>query len=66
VNGFLCDPGRDDQIIERAAQLAADPELAQRLAAAARQTAVEKFDINDYVTRLLGYYEQVLRGDPKV
>ncbi len=66
INGFLCDPGRDDQIIERAAQLAADPELAQRMAAAARQTAVEKFDINDYVTRLVSYYEQVLRGDALV
>ena len=66
VNGFLCDPGRDDQIIERAAQLAADTGLAERMAAAARQTAVEKFDINDYVARLVGYYERVLRGDPKV
>jgi glycosyltransferase involved in cell wall biosynthesis len=63
VNGFLCEPGRDDQIINRAAQMAADPELHARLAAGARQTAVEKFDTKNYVKNLLHYYEQVLQRD---
>lgn len=61
VNGFLCPPGQLEEFGERVAQLAADPALAQRLSEAARRTAVERFRIEDYVEKLIDYYERVLR-----
>ena len=61
VNGFLCEPNRNDQIIECTARLAADKNLTQQLSIGARQTVVSQFDINTYITNLVGYYERVLQ-----
>lgn len=61
VNGFLCEPNRNDQIIECTARLAADENLTQQLSIGARQTVVSQFDINTYIANLVGYYERVLQ-----
>lgn len=61
VNGFLCPPGGLEHFGARVAQLAADPSLTRRLSEGARQTAVERFNIDDYVENLIDYYERVLR-----
>jgi glycosyltransferase involved in cell wall biosynthesis len=61
VNGFLCPPGDLEQFGARVAELAADPALARRLAEGARRTAVERFNIDDYVENLIDYYERVLQ-----
>jgi len=63
VNGFLCEPGDNDRIIELIGQLARDGELVRRLSAEARRTAVEQFDINTYIDNLIPYYHRVLRHD---
>jgi glycosyltransferase involved in cell wall biosynthesis len=60
VNGFLCEPDRPEQFIERTARMAADPELTRRLSEAARRTAVEQFNIDTYIDNLAEYYERVL------
>ena len=63
VNGFLCEPGDNEGIVERTLRLAGDVELTRRLSAGARRTAVEEFDINTYIDNLIPYYERVLRRD---
>jgi glycosyltransferase involved in cell wall biosynthesis len=60
VNGFLCEPNNNDQIVARTAELATDGSISRKLSAAARQTAVEKFDIETYVDNLVAYYQQIL------
>lgn len=64
VNGFICPPGGLEQFGERVAQLAADPALARRLSEGARRTAVERFNLDDYVENLIDYYGRVLRREP--
>jgi glycosyltransferase involved in cell wall biosynthesis len=63
VNGFLCEPDRPDQFIERAAQMAADVDLTRRLSAEARRTATEEFNIDLYIDHLCAYYERVLERE---
>jgi glycosyltransferase involved in cell wall biosynthesis len=60
VNGFLCEPDQLDQFVERIAQLAADGDLRQRLAHEARQIAVAEFDIENYISQLIAYYNRVV------
>jgi glycosyltransferase involved in cell wall biosynthesis len=60
VNGFLCTPGDYQQFMERVAQLASDSELLKQLSRGARRTAIEEFDINNYVTNLIAYYRRLL------
>lgn len=60
VNGFLTEPGNNDQIIERVAEMATDGALTRRLAAGARRTAIERFRIDSYIDNLVGYYERLL------
>lgn len=62
VNGFLCEPGSLDEILERVIDLATDCRLVSQFSLAARETAIQKFDINTYVVKLIGYYESVLQG----
>ncbi len=63
VNGFLCEPDRPDQFIERAAQMAADEDLTRRLSDGARRTATDEFNINMYIDNLSDYYERVLERE---
>lgn len=60
VNGFLCEPNQNEQIVERTAELAANESMLREFSTAARRTAVEQFDINTYVDNLVAYYTQVL------
>jgi glycosyltransferase involved in cell wall biosynthesis len=60
VNGFLCDPDRLDQFVERVGQIAADENLRQRLAAEARRIAVAEFDIENYIVKLIAYYDRLI------
>ena len=62
VNGFLCEPDRPEQFIQRLEQLVADPELRERLSLGARQTVVEQFDLDAYADNLVAYYDRVVRG----
>ncbi|HEX8145341.1 MAG TPA: glycosyltransferase [Pyrinomonadaceae bacterium] len=66
VNGFLTEPGNNDQIIERVQRMAADDELMRRLSEGARRTAIERFRIDSYIDNLLGYYERVLERGVRV
>lgn len=59
INGFLTEPGNNDQIIERVAQMISDDELVRHLSEGARRTATERFHIESYIDNLLGYYERV-------
>lgn len=61
INGFLCDPNRNEQIVERTAQIATSGGISQKLSVAARQSVVEQFDINTYVDGLVDYYKQLLK-----
>ena len=60
VNGFLCDPDRLDQFVERVARLASDESLRQRLSAEARAIAVAEFDIENYIVKLIAYYNHLI------
>jgi len=61
VNGFLCEPNQSEQIVERTAELATNGSVSRKFSAAARQTAVERFDIDTYVDSLVAYYADVLK-----
>lgn len=60
VNGFLCEPDKLDQFVERVAQFASDEELRQRLSSEARRLAVAEFDIEIYINNLIAYYYRIL------
>ena len=60
VNGFLCDPDRLDQFVERVGQLASDESLRKRLSAEARKIAVAEFDIETYIVKLIAYYNRLV------
>ncbi|HET9479907.1 MAG TPA: glycosyltransferase, partial [Pyrinomonadaceae bacterium] len=61
VNGFLCEPDRLEQFVERVEQLAQDDDLRRRLSTEARKIAIEEFDNEIYTTRLIAYYNRVRR-----
>ncbi len=63
VNGFLCEPGKYDQFMARLAELACDADLHARLSDAARRTVFEYFDVDKYVTNLIGYYQTLLQRE---
>ena len=60
VNGFLCDPDQLDQFVERVGRLAADESLRQQLSSEARRIAVAEFDIENYIVKLIAYYDRVV------
>lgn len=54
--GLLFDPGNAHELAEAVVQLAADPALGRRMAAAARTSSLEKFDLDQFadgICRLL-------------
>jgi glycosyltransferase involved in cell wall biosynthesis len=55
-NGFLTPVGDNDAILNKIRVLLENPQLKQQMSARARQSAVEKFDIDVYVDRLIDYY----------
>jgi len=59
VNGFLCEPDRHEQFVERVELLAQDDDLRGRLSSEARKIAVAEFDNEIYTTRLIDYYNRV-------
>jgi glycosyltransferase involved in cell wall biosynthesis len=63
VNGFLCEPDRPEQSIERIEQLVADKELRRRLSQQARRTVVDEFNLDDYINNLIAYYERIVQRD---
>jgi glycosyltransferase involved in cell wall biosynthesis len=63
VNGFLCEMDDHEMMIERVAQLADDESLYKQLSLGARQTIIERFDIQLYITKLIDYYERVLQRE---
>ena len=63
ANGFLCEPDRADQIINRILQLADDGDMLRRLSLEARRTVVERFDIETYTVNLIAYYESLVQSE---
>lgn len=57
--GFLCPPDDVDAFTERTRQLLTDNELHDRMATAARQRAVDTFDIDRVVPLYENYYQEV-------
>lgn len=63
VNGFLCEMDDHPKMIRRVARLAENETFYKQLSRAARRTAVESFDIQLYITKLIAYYKRVLQGE---
>ncbi len=61
VNGFLCNPDRPEEFIERIDQMVRMSDLVNRLSLGARKSATEKFDLDVYVDKLIEYYDRVAR-----
>ena len=66
VNGFLCEPDRPDEFVERVERLLSDPELKGRLSREARRTAVEEFKLDDYIDKLIAYYSKMVHPGTQV
>lgn len=62
--GFLCTPGDLDRFTSRTRQLLSDEELHQDMAEAARNRAVNVFDINRVVPTYENYYDVVRQRTP--
>ncbi|HKP29721.1 MAG TPA: glycosyltransferase family 4 protein [Gemmatimonadales bacterium] len=62
VDGFLVDPCDAAAVAGRVAALFADPALYQRIGAAGRQTALERFSPEAYVERVARVYDAALAG----
>ncbi len=60
VDGWTICPGSVTELAQALARLAADAELRRRLGAAARRSAVERFDIQQHAARLVELYERML------
>jgi len=58
-SGFLCELGDIEAFTDRAAALLTDTDLRTRMARAARQRAVDEFDIGTIVPHYENYYESV-------
>jgi len=61
VSALLCEPGRARPLADAIAHLLDDPDLAGRLASAARQDAHKRFDITHTVAATRALYEDILR-----
>jgi glycosyltransferase involved in cell wall biosynthesis len=59
--GFLAPPGDPDALAARIAEVLTRPELAARLARAAREKAVREFDTETVCARMAEYYHGLLR-----
>jgi glycosyltransferase involved in cell wall biosynthesis len=58
-NGLLFAPGNAEDLAQKIARLAADPELRQRLALAGRQIVVERFTRTKMMDEIEGYLQEV-------
>jgi len=63
-SALLCDPGRADQLAAAIMRLMDDPDLASRLARAARQEVDRRFDIACTVAATQALYERLLLRRP--
>src|SRR5262249_55206788 len=67
VNGLLVPPGDAKALADAVCQVLDDPELAERLGRAARQSVIERFSMDRMVTATQALYESLLesrRGSP--
>jgi glycosyltransferase involved in cell wall biosynthesis len=62
VDGFLVDPRDAAAVAGRVSLLFADPVLYQRIGAAGRRTALERFSPEAYVERVAQVYDSALAG----
>ena len=62
VDGFLTDPRDSAAVAARVTALLADPALYQRIGAAGRRTALERFSPGTYVERVAQVYDAALAG----
>ncbi len=65
-NGLLFDPGDAEALAACLLRLHADPGLSDRLAAAARETVRERFDIRRTVTEVESFLRDVVDGESRV
>jgi len=63
VSGFLLPVGDVDAMADRAIEILGDDDLARRMGAAGRATAVAKFDVNKIVPQYREFYERVIAGE---
>lgn len=59
VTGFLCPLGDIDAFTESTRRILQDQDLYTRMASAARERAVEEFDVNKIVPKYEAYYDRV-------
>lgn len=64
LEGFLVNPGDIHALAERLIQLLADPDLRQRMGAAARKKAEATFAVDRVVAQWVGLYEWAGTGNP--
>ena len=62
VNGLLVEPGRPDQLALAVQRLFKDEALRHRMMQKSYQFAVERYDVEQRVTQLVGIYKAVLSG----
>jgi glycosyltransferase involved in cell wall biosynthesis len=56
--GLLFDPGNAQDLADAVVQLAADPALARQMAAAARASSLEKFDLDQFADGICTFLEE--------
>ncbi len=66
LNGFLVPAGQPDQLAQALEQLIADPQLRHRMQAGSFRLALEDFDVEKLVFRLVDIYQSVLFAPQKV
>jgi glycosyltransferase involved in cell wall biosynthesis len=62
TDSLVYQPGDDRQLAEHIHQLADNPQLRARLARTARETAIDRFDLDRFVGQVEGIYQQILDG----
>jgi glycosyltransferase involved in cell wall biosynthesis len=64
VDGFLVETGAVDDLAERLARLAADPELRRRMGSAGRERVVPRYAVSRLIDDVDRLYRSLLRAEP--
>ncbi len=61
-DGFLVEPGAVDDLAERLARLAADPELRRRMGEAGRSRVLERYSVDRLIDDVDRFYRSLLEA----